>query len=117
MPVPRHSLRRPLALLALALSLLAALPCAAITGDDGCCRAGASCTDETVSPCAQLAATPCCEAGGAPLEVTATAAWQLTATPCPVRVELPAELRTLASDVAPPQRDADIVLRSVVLRL
>ena len=115
----RDSLRRPLALLALALALFAALPCAAIPGDDACCGgAGARCADEAAAPCAQLAATLCCEAGGAPVEVTVTGHQHGAPTVCPIfRVELPAELRPLASHVPPPQRGAEIALRSVVLRL
>lgn len=67
------SLRRSsrfVALFALALALLAALPCSVLANEGSCCGASASCGDAAESPCAQLAATPCCEAGGAPIDAS-----------------------------------------------
>jgi hypothetical protein len=66
------SLRRPhrfVALFALALALLAALPCSMLAGES-CCGAASPCGDAGESPCARLAATPCCEADGAPLDAS-----------------------------------------------
>jgi hypothetical protein len=66
--MPRPSLRRTLALIALALALFAVLPCASLAAEDSCCSASASCADSDASPCAQLAATPCCAAPQVPLD-------------------------------------------------
>jgi hypothetical protein len=120
MPRPtsrRKPARRPLALFALVLAVLAALPCAALAGEESCCGAAAKCGDATESPCVQLAATPCCEAGGAPLEGGVGAAKLDAPASCPLpRVDLRAELLPLAA-YDPPARSTDVALRSVILRL
>jgi len=67
------SIRRPhrlVALFALVLALLAALPCSMLANEASCCGAPAGCGDASESPCAQLASTPCCEAGGAPIDAS-----------------------------------------------
>jgi hypothetical protein len=66
--MPRR-LHRFVALFALALALLAALPCSMLAGES-CCGAASPCGDASESPCAQLAATPCCEADGAPVDAS-----------------------------------------------
>lgn len=118
--MPRRSSLRTLALLALALALLSALPCAALAGSDSCCGMSANCGDASESPCAQLAAAPCCEANGSPLEGTvALARLELAqhgfTSP---RIDVPAELRPVFfAHVPPAARSADVALRSVILRL
>jgi hypothetical protein len=69
--MPLRHVRRPLALFALAFALLAALPCAAVVGDDAsCCGTGAHCADAIDSPCARLAAAPCCGAPQSPVSAS-----------------------------------------------
>jgi len=68
MPMASSPVRRSFALVALAVCLLAALPCgAAVAGGDACCGADANCADASGAPCAQLAGTPCCTAQQPPL--------------------------------------------------
>jgi hypothetical protein len=116
------SQRRPyrfVALLALTLTLLAALPCSLLASEDSCCGAQASCADASESPCAQLAPAACCEAGGAPLD--ASPAPRLPA-PAGLTADLalaaPVLVETALRHAAPPvpTRDA-ISLRRIVLRL
>jgi hypothetical protein len=110
--------RRPLALFALALALFAALPCAALAGEESCCGAAASCGESSQSPCAQLAQTPCCKAGGAPLELSPVAK---TSEPPPQLAldlgDFPMQTPRSAGFMAPAARSSELALRSVVLRL
>jgi|GEM_PF-3170813 len=116
------SARRPsrfVALFALALALLAALPCSVLANEGSCCGPSASCGDAAESPCAQLAATPCCEAGGAPID--ASFAPQL---PTPAEIASNIDFDggfTVCWPVFPstppaPLRDS-IAIRSIVLQL
>jgi hypothetical protein len=116
MPMPRRRARRTLALLALAFTLFAALPCAALAGDS-CCGPAAACGDASESPCAQLAAAPCCQADGAPLAISATVAVQDAPSQCVARSDVfrapPPALASYSSRLA----CADIAHRSAILRL
>ena len=116
------SARRPsrfVALFALALALLAALPCSVLANEGSCCGPSASCGDPTESPCAKLAATPCCEAGGAPID--ASLAPQLP-TPAEIAADNGFDASTTAcglvfpSTPPAPFRDS-IAIRSIVLQL
>jgi len=110
--------RRTLALLALALTLFAALPCTALAGKDSCCGAASKCADSSESPCARLAATPCCGAKGVPLELSVAATIHEAPTLCALSLgAFPAEIRRFAGFVPPATRSSDIALRSVILRL
>ncbi len=119
MHMPHGRTRRPLALFALALALFAALPCAALSGEDSCCGAAANCGEAGESPCTQLAAAPCCEAPRLPLDTS-------TATPlpgAPTGVGEEIFLQIVCGPVARPHRPPPAALkdhatiRDVVLRL
>jgi len=110
--------RRPLALLALALALFAALPCAGLAREASCCGAAARCGDASQSPCARLAQTPCCRAGGAPLELSVFA--KTDEPPLHFALSLanfPIQTRRIAGWMPPAVRSSDLALRSVILRL
>jgi hypothetical protein len=109
--------RRPLALFALALVLLAALPCSALAGEASCCGAAARCADASESACAELAATPCCEASGAAVEVSAPAALQDAPTQSVTRIDVIREPVLAAVSYAPLRPCAANAHRSVILRL
>lgn len=119
--MPRRRTRRVLALFALALALLAALPCAALAGGDSCCGAMSDCGDASGSPCAQFAAVSCCEPPQTP--VGASVAPQLPASPLDPLAPALAEFvpRPLALAVsrrpAPLARTAHVAMRDVLLRL
>jgi hypothetical protein len=119
----RRSPRRTLALFALALALLAALPCAALaTSADACCASIAGCGDAREAPCAQLSVTACCSAGGASQDVSP--APQLPSLSCAGTQDVVAQ--SVFVDVGPgrwlsrpaPAAFADhAMLRGVLLRL
>ena len=114
----RPARRRVAALIALALALFAALPCAAIAESDTCCGANAKCDDASAAPCTQLAATPCCEAEGQPVEASTSAAKLREAPAVPAfRFLLPALALRVPAHTPPPLRSAELTLRSAVLRL
>jgi hypothetical protein len=116
--MPRPRTRRTLALLALALTLFAALPCAALAGNGSCCGTAPKCGDGSESPCAQLAATPCCGSKGAALELAVAAKIYEAPTLCALSPgAFPAAIQRIAGFVPPAARSSDIALRSVILRL